>query len=1088
MKDTTFAEQALKTVKPSDFMKIRRPDEFSDSGNSDLQFISKDVFEYKLATITERSQEKEFEFFCRHLAEKELCPNLIYQTGPTGGGDSKVDTETYPVADKVSLKWFEGIGREAHQERWAFAISAKAQWRPKVKSDVAGIVSTKRDYKLVYFMTNQSVSDKKRAGVEDSLKNEFGIEVRILDKSWLVNKVYDNKRFDLAASALGLDINKSKFKLGRNDTTKTDELRELEQEIEDFNEKNSSNFELFENCLYSAILSRELEKPKFEVIGRFERALNVAREKKLANCLNKALYQYAWTSFWWHDDASKLSTLYDELEKSVIDSNSVWELEKLATLWITLQTALIHSHLNKEEAKLKTRYNNLTAKLQLIADDKSRPNASLTAIVELSFLGLSKNMMLKKPLDKWFDELIYVLKASDLMMDVPVNKIIRYVDELCDLLGEQLKFDELLDAATEISSNRVSNSKKGCMLIKSAFRNMRLDNNYKALVQLGEASRLLAQKENREDFILAQVGIGQVYENIGLNWSARNGYLTALYKLITDFDETNQLPPITIRVLNKLIWTEVKSGRVPVVFFWMQLKSFFIDKLSYPYDNPSEEEETQLLDAILGILILKSPYKDLPKLEALPSFIDECGLAVSWVAALYILGYEDVIKAEIKEIGDLNELCIGWINQPANSDLPPVTQWGLDDICEIKSSVIGVDLKVTYENQYTATLFAESLLTAIESIFATAINREVFPHVSEFVCQIIIDENIEEVVYSQKENDTGEISLIVSLPNANIVKLIPHPNYKETMIKIVCEVFSMIVLNVDQKKIKELMVNDLAVERMNQAIYLPTLIDNIGLSGYKTSWSKWSHNALGRFSLRRNSTWRRDIFHSNTVFDSPDKIQDFTITKHNDTKVLTVINQRLWDKALWAGTGFIGTIEKTNQPPVIALMFKEQDSATKIFKGWLKKFGREDVSNMLCITIIKGIFKTSPHHYALQVAPNVAQLSSTGKQSSFMMISRGKVMTPETSLNLDRFIDSFTRANNFMLAAATVNHSSNTPNFFPSELWIKKSDIRIVEAWEVGENDIALMAIPLDADPIIPDNMDNPPIVEALKKRLRRSH
>lgn len=1086
MKDTTFEEQALKTAKPSDFMKIRRPDEFSDSGNRAVQFISKDVFEYKLATITERSQEKEFEFFCRHLAEKELCPNLIYQTGPTGGGDSKVDTETYPVADKISLKWFEGIGREANQERWAFAISAKAQWRPKIKSDVAGIVSTNRAYKLIYFMTNQSVSDRKRAEVEDSLKNEFDIEVRILDKTWLVNKVYDNERFDLAASSLGLDINKSEFKLSRNDSIKTDDLQALEKEIDDFDETNSSYFELIENCLYSAILSRELEKPKFEVIGRFERAIHIARERKLSNCLNKVLYQYAWTSYWWHDDANKLSSLYDELEKSVIDSNSVWELEKLATLWITLQTALIHSHLNKEQAKLKIRYSNLTAKLQLIADDKSRPNASLTAITELSFLGMSKSMMLKEPLDSWFEKLIYVLNNSELMMDVPVNKIIRYVDELCDLLDEHPMFDELFDVATEISSNRVSNSQKGCMLIKNAFRNMRLDKNFKALIQLGEASRLLAQKESRDDFILAQIGIGQAYENIGLNWSARNGYITALYKLINDFDETSQLPPITIRVLNKIIWTEVKSGRVPVVFFWMQLKSFLIDKLCTPNNNSAEEEEAQLLDAILGIMILKSSYKDLSKLEALPSFIDECGLAVSWVAALYILGYEDVIKAEIKDIGNLEELCIGWINQPANSDLPNITQWGMGDICEIKTSVIGVDLKVAYANQYTATLFAESLVTVIESIFATALNHNIFPHVSEFLCQIKVDDTLEEVVYRQNENDVGEISLTIFLPNLNIIKLIPTSSYQETLIKIAGEVFSLIVVDIDERQLKELMVNDLAIERMNQAIHLPTLIDNVALSNYKASWNDWSHNNLGKFALRRNKTWRSDIFHSNTIFDSPDKLQDFKVTKHNDTRVLTIINQRLWDKAKWAGTGFISTIEESNEPPVIALMFEDQDSATKIFKGWLKKFGCEDVNNMLCITLIKGIFKSSPNHYALQVAPNFEQLSLSGKKSSFMMISRSKVMTPETSENLDRFIGSFTRAHQFMLAPAIFNEHNNTSSFSPPELWIKKSDIRIVDAWEIDENDMALMAMPMDADPIIPEHVDNAPILEALKKRNKK--
>ena len=52
---------------------------------------------FVLEQVTERKEEVASEHFCRRLAEKEICPNLITQTGPTGGGDSKVDTETHPL-------------------------------------------------------------------------------------------------------------------------------------------------------------------------------------------------------------------------------------------------------------------------------------------------------------------------------------------------------------------------------------------------------------------------------------------------------------------------------------------------------------------------------------------------------------------------------------------------------------------------------------------------------------------------------------------------------------------------------------------------------------------------------------------------------------------------------------------------------------------------------------------------------------------------------------------------------------------------------------------------------------------------------
>ena len=130
---------------PSQFMRARRPEKFSDSDVIHEPHLTREVFEYHLDTLTNRKQETEFEHFCRRLAEKELCPNLRPQTGPTGGGDSKVDAESYPVADDIAIRWYEGIGREPARERWAFAFSAKKDWQSKVSSDVRGIVQTRRE-------------------------------------------------------------------------------------------------------------------------------------------------------------------------------------------------------------------------------------------------------------------------------------------------------------------------------------------------------------------------------------------------------------------------------------------------------------------------------------------------------------------------------------------------------------------------------------------------------------------------------------------------------------------------------------------------------------------------------------------------------------------------------------------------------------------------------------------------------------------------------------------------------------------------------------------------------------------------------
>ena len=128
VKSTKEIEKLLSNeeFRPSDFMRARRPELFSDSTNSPGVFLTREVFEYHLDTLTSRKQETVFEHFCRRLAEREICPNLLPQTGPTGGGDSKTDSENYPVAESIAMRWYEGIDSSAAaKERWAFAFSAK---------------------------------------------------------------------------------------------------------------------------------------------------------------------------------------------------------------------------------------------------------------------------------------------------------------------------------------------------------------------------------------------------------------------------------------------------------------------------------------------------------------------------------------------------------------------------------------------------------------------------------------------------------------------------------------------------------------------------------------------------------------------------------------------------------------------------------------------------------------------------------------------------------------------------------------------------------------------------------------------------
>jgi hypothetical protein len=220
-------------LSPREFMRARHPEQFTDSAPAEVAILDRALLEYHLSTLTNRGQENDFETFARKLAEREICPNLLPHTGPSGGGDSKVDSETYPVSDQLALGWYSGIGIEAAAERWAFAFSAKQDWQAKVRSDVAKIAATDRDYRKAFFFSSQYIPDKQRAAFEDELTKKFGIDVRILDRNWILDRVFSNHREQLAIEYLRIAVSVGAEKtIGPQDAQRDRDLKGLEARIE----------------------------------------------------------------------------------------------------------------------------------------------------------------------------------------------------------------------------------------------------------------------------------------------------------------------------------------------------------------------------------------------------------------------------------------------------------------------------------------------------------------------------------------------------------------------------------------------------------------------------------------------------------------------------------------------------------------------------------------------------------------------------------------------------------------------------------------------------------------------------------------
>jgi hypothetical protein len=100
-----------------------------------------------------------------------------------------------------------------------------------------------------------------------------------------------------------------------------------------------------------------------------------------------------------------------------------------------------------------------------------------------------------------------------------------------------------------------------------------------------------------------------------------------------------------------------------------------------------------------------------------------------------------------------------------------------------------------------------------------------------------------------------------------------------------------------------------------------------------------------------------------------------------------------------------------------------------------------------------------------------------------MMLSRFNRMEPETSQNLDAFLQAYTREGRFALVPMMMTTNVTTSSF-RFDLAIKKRKLELKRAWEIGPDDPDMSVLRNSDDPIVPDGVAGAPVIAALE-RLR---
>lgn len=1084
---------------PNSLMRERHPDLFSDTRVDKAPLIRREEFEYYLETLTSRNQEIQFEHFCRKLAEKELCPNLRVQTGPTGGGDSKVDSETYPVAQKIAERWWVGLP-SAGEERWAFAFSAKREWKTKVKSDVNNILSTDRDYKLIYFVTNQFAREKDRANYEDNLSNEAGIPLRILDRAWIVEKVFaaGNQALETYLAALGIDRAQKveEGRLGPRDTVRLEELQRLDEQIEDQSRYRGARYQLVEDCLRSAILARSLEKPRTEVDGRFSRSERLAREVNFSQQRLRVAYNRAWTAFWWYEDYVEFNRVYGDVEQLARDSVHMHDMDLLLNLWILLLPLTANGWIDEQAAKIEARSQDLTHMLETLAADSSRPSNALQARTGqiLMRIHLARHRDRLDEVEQGWCDLAEVVDEAKGLVDYSIEHLSRLAQELGEYIDSPA-FDALYEKLASAMMERRRDGEAGMAYAKRGEQKMRQEKHYEAIQWLGRAEELLAKDEYSEELTRTLILLAHAFQLVGLLWAGRNKALAALDRTLAPLVKEGNVNPQARFAVSLLTWIEIKLGRIPHSLGVLSLAHSIEPLLDLSEaQQGSYAEDLAMQERVLGIHFLNLPMKSLPEVTRLPDVLERLGLEYVRMALLFALGQEEALRdqgyiPQSEEPEAIQDIFQRWQDQPATKDISPDPMLVVGKISMLKSIILGTEVVLHTPNNATSFGVAESLLGALEAFLATSNEDFVLPF-RERMTIVISSSNqlqgVPQISFAETEKQRIKVLHPANLEFAGICDQQAYMDWlQRSIVEISCE-----FLKTDDitEWLDQVAGQERGFSRAMAFADTLTLEKSVFGESPRIRLVDWLEKSDQRYAVLRKEHW---MYKRAAKSSEPLELQEMEVDlssaekrvrgrlRHSDRRLVSPIDVPLWDKAQWRATLFVSSPET---PPILGIAFEDPSAGETIFRDWKNRWGNNPRNYDIRIAVIIGVSKQSPAEYAISIGPNLREAAEDDNRV-VMYLSRIHRMHPGTSKNLDTFLASFKKMKSFFLSPARFAENGGVREMLSLQFAIPMRRLEVREAWQIGENDHDICVLHDSDDPIIPKGVVDPPVFRALKQK-----
>lgn len=1058
-----------------EFLKHRRPNEFSSSNVIEVGELDRVQLEYYLTTLNTRSQELEFETFAKKLCEKIICPNLLEQTGPVAGGDGKTDTQTFPVSEQNHLLWYTGSNNNSHKERWAFAVSTQKTWKAKCQKDVKKIIETDRGYVKVFCISNQSIKSNQRSQLEDDLTKEFSIDVRILDLSWILDEIFKNKLEFLAIETLSIPTNyKREVKLSADDYEKQNELDRLNNVVNSTVDAAKVTHLQIDLFLEIAILSKELEKPIFETQGLFDRAVRVAEEFGTSQQSLEASYQYAWAAFWWFEDFNLFKNNIEITFKKLTDDTNSENWEKIVNL-LTIYIGKKGVVDIDKAFKVGDIYQSTLEVLGDIAEDHSRPSNALMANVHLYLLQLTIQFQDKEYCAEMLRKTLAICRSAQNLIGFPFEKIYKLFSELDIIFDEYQDYEEILDYFTEQSNLRSSEVKTARLQLDRGIKRLNNNKPYQAIKFLGKAVAGLNKKETYDEMTKANIILSNAYSKVGLQWASRASLLFSASLLTNYFHKEQLILPSNVKVFWQIAWKELLLGRIPLSLNWAELAFICSNAID---DKYIDAEKLTIFDGCIAHLLLNCSVEQIKEFECLPDILDKLQLYSSYGVLIYLLGYEDKFKEEF-EVSDLNDH-IKTLLMIRDADIKHPTSKILSTLGKsnvYSTKVAGCLFSVNFPNKSPFIELSESILTTIENFFSTSLIDKVYTKTPILKINIIGDDDKNNIIsHDFKVSPQGVVvDIYYSNFNWENLDLKKQEFIFNWFCKFVLEILIKIFHVPDTEKFLETALkDDLAFTRsIAFSTCMGAIYNVMGKDSHKKLLDLLNGDHTTKYRLVRKNAWDHDWpkikkteskkfemgdYRNTPKFDDPESI------RHDHIGMSSLIKPELWDRAKWCGLAFSYI---PNHIPTIFLMF-ESEGGIDVFMDLYSELSSIDEMEKLRLSIIRGISKDHPTHYRVHLTENP---NIDDQHKLFMMLSRMNTMQPQTDQNWNSFEQEYKKAGAYNLSFGLLKNNQFfvDPDF--EKTLILKKEIIIKNAWEVGMNDIDRVALRPDEIPLISEGV-----------------